>query len=59
MDRAIGELVQWLQMGGYAGFVWSAYGVAAIVLGGLALAACWRHRRSEADLARLSGDSGE
>jgi heme exporter protein D len=43
----------WLAMGGYAGFVWPAYGVAAIVLGGLALGSWRRHRRSDDALARL------
>ena len=42
-----------LQMGGYAGFVWPAYGVAAAVLGGLALFSWRRHRRSSETLARL------
>jgi len=48
----------WLAMGGYAGFVWPAYGVAAIVLGGLALVSWRRHRRSGATLARLQGRLG-
>ena len=46
-------IVSWLEMGGYAGFVWPAYGVAAIVLGGLALVSWRRHRRSGDTLARL------
>jgi heme exporter protein D len=33
-------------MGGYAGFVWPAYAVAAAVLGGLALHSWRRHRQS-------------
>ena len=48
----------WLQMGGYAGFVWPAYGVAAAVLGGLALFSWRRHRRSGATLARLQRQIG-
>jgi heme exporter protein D len=43
----------WAAMGGYAGFVWPAYGVAAAVLGGLALVSWRRHRRSSDTLARL------
>ena len=43
----------WFAMGGYAGFVWPAYGVAAVVLGGLALFAWRRHRQSGEELARL------
>jgi heme exporter protein D len=48
----------WFAMGGYAGFVWPAYGVAAIVLGGLAILSCRRHRRSADALARLRGRPG-
>jgi heme exporter protein D len=51
-------LQSWLAMGGYAGFVWPAYGVTAIVLGGLALYSWRRHRRSMATLARLQGRFG-
>ena len=48
-------LADWLAMGGYAAFVWSAYGLAAIVLGGLAVHSWRRHRRSGTEVARLSG----
>ena len=48
----------WFAMGGYAGFVWPAYGVAVIVLGGLALYSWRQHRRSSAALARLQGRLG-
>ena len=51
-------IASWFAMGGYAGFVWPAYGLTAIVLGGLALV-CWRrHRRSFAMLDRLQRRSG-
>jgi heme exporter protein D len=43
----------WFAMGGYAGFVWPAYGLAAIVLGGLAFLSWRRHRRSCVMLDRL------
>ncbi len=49
MDQVAG----WLMMGGYGGFVWPAYGLAAAVLGGLAFQSWRRHRRSGAALARL------
>jgi heme exporter protein D len=50
--------MDWLAMGGYAVFVWPAYGLAAIVLGGLS-GYYWRqHRRSAADLDRLQGPGG-
>jgi heme exporter protein D len=47
-------LARWIEMGGYAAFVWPAYAVAGVVLGGLA-AHSWRaHRVSEAALDRLT-----
>ncbi|HEX5453136.1 MAG TPA: heme exporter protein CcmD [Stellaceae bacterium] len=46
-------VVAWAAMGGYAVFVWPAYGIAALVLGGLSLSSWVRHRRSAAALARL------
>lgn len=45
-----------LAMGGYAHFIWPAYGIAALVLGGLAVAAVRRLARGEADLARLEAE---
>jgi heme exporter protein D len=53
--NAIGE---WFAMGGYGAFVWPAYGLAAIVLGGLAVFSWRRHRRSLAMLTRLQGRTG-
>jgi heme exporter protein CcmD len=41
-----GAIASWLAMEGYAGFVWPAYGVTAVVLGGLTVWSWWRHRRS-------------
>ncbi|MGC2414219.1 MAG: heme exporter protein CcmD, partial [Stellaceae bacterium] len=41
-----GTIESWLAMGGYAGFVWPAYGVTALVLGGLALYSWRRYRAS-------------
>jgi heme exporter protein D len=46
-------ILTWLEMGGYAAFVWSAYGIAAAVLGGLAFHAWRRHRLSAAALDDL------
>ena len=42
-----------LAMGGYAGFVWPAYALAAAILGGLLLASLRRLRKAEADLKAL------
>ncbi|MSP88688.1 MAG: heme exporter protein CcmD [Alphaproteobacteria bacterium] len=44
-------------MGGHAHFIWPAYGIAALVLSGLALAAVRRLARSEADLAKLEAET--
>ena len=52
-------LAQWLAMGGYADFVWPAYGIAAAILGGLALFSWRRHRASSDLLARLQRPSPE
>jgi heme exporter protein D len=41
----MGEIGAFLAMGGYAGFVWPAYGLALAVLGGLVVQS-WRHYRA-------------
>jgi heme exporter protein D len=46
-------LATWLAMGGYAAFVWPAYGIAAFVLGGLVIHSWQRHRHSAGELDRL------
>jgi heme exporter protein D len=47
------EFARYLAMGGYAGFVWPAYAIAAAVLGGMT-ALSWRsYRASLRALARL------
>ena len=40
-------------MGGYAAFVWPAYGLALVVLGGLAVQSWWRYRASTVALEQL------
>ena len=44
----IDDVSHYLAMGGYAAFVWPAYGVALAVLGGLAWYS-WRRYRTSAD----------
>jgi heme exporter protein D len=44
-----GGISPFLAMGGYAAFVWPAYGVALVVLGGLTFAS-WRRYRVSARL---------
>jgi heme exporter protein D len=52
----MGDIGAFLAMGGYAGFVWPAYGVALAVLGGLALVSWRRCRESTVTLERLQQD---
>ena len=48
------EAIQdFLAMGGYAGFVWPAYALAAVVLVGLLVGSLRQLRKAEADLAAL------
>ncbi|HLY44803.1 MAG TPA: heme exporter protein CcmD [Stellaceae bacterium] len=51
-------VARWAAMGGYAMFVWPAYGVAVAVLGGMAVHAWRRHRQSGDELTRLQPPSG-
>jgi len=46
-------IVDFLAMGGYAGFVWPAYGVAALVLITLVIASVRRARIAEAEVRVL------
>ena len=43
----------WFAMGGYAVYVWPAYGLAAAVLGGVTLQTWRRYRASVRSLERL------
>jgi len=51
-----GEIGRYLAMGGYAAFVWPAYGGALAVLGGLACQSWRRYRASSKLLERLQRD---
>ena len=52
-------LARWAAMGGYAAFVWPAYAVAAIVLGGLSWHSWRANRTSETALDRLTRRAGD
>ena len=53
-------LKDFLHMGGYGGFVWSAYGIWAAVMIWIALGARMRHRQVTARLiARLRARDGQ
>jgi heme exporter protein D len=47
------ELAEYFAMGGYAAFVWPAYGVAALVLIALAIVAARSYRARQALLTAL------
>jgi heme exporter protein D len=46
-------VLEFLAMGGYAAFVWPAYAVAALVLGGLSWQSRNAYRRRQHELERL------
>ena len=50
---------EFFDMGGYAAFVWPAYAIALIVLGGLAGQSWRRYRASLRALRRLEGGRTE
>lgn len=47
------NFLDFLSMGGYAGFVWPAFGISALVMAGLLLDSRRRLRAQEAELATL------
>ena len=51
------SIIQYLSMGGYAVYVWSAYGVAAVVLAALAIVSWRRTKAHEAELQSLQDAS--
>ena len=54
----VGDFGQYLAMGGYAAFVWPAYGVALAVLGGFAWNGWRRYRASTVALDELQREFG-
>jgi heme exporter protein D len=48
-------VLQFLAMGGYAAYVWPAYGLAVIVLGGLLAWSLGAYRHHQRELERLQG----
>lgn len=54
----MGGLGDFLNMGGYAAYVWPAYGAAAAVLGGLLAGSLSRLRRVARRLAALEASDG-
>jgi heme exporter protein D len=46
-------MAEWVQMGGYAAFVWPAWGLAVLVLGGLTVSTVLNLRSAEKRAAAL------
>jgi heme exporter protein D len=46
-------MTEFLAMGGYAAFVWPAYGAALVILGGLTINAVLRYRAAARELDAL------
>jgi heme exporter protein D len=53
LGGVVSAIGAYLAMGGYAVYVWPAYGLATAVLGGLSLYFWLRYRNSERNLDRL------
>lgn len=51
-------VAKFLDMGGYAAYVWPALGLTVLVLAGLLVASVKSARRREAELARLEAETG-
>ncbi|GGF33449.1 hypothetical protein GCM10011611_44610 [Aliidongia dinghuensis] len=49
-------LATWAAMGGYAIFVWPAYGIAAAALGLVATLSIRRYRMAQRRLAQITGE---
>ena len=51
-------LAEFFAMGGYAGFIWPAYGIAALILIGVLLVSLQQLRRAREMLRRFDPQSG-
>jgi heme exporter protein D len=51
-------VAKFLDMGGYAAYVWPALGLTLVVLAGLVIASLKSARRREAELAQLEAETG-
>ncbi len=51
-------MAEFFAMNGYAGFVWPAFGLSAVILIGLFVSSLRAMRRTEAELAALKGTDG-
>ena len=53
-----GSVQHFLAMGGYAAYVWPAYGLAVVVIGGFLISSLGAYRRAQRELAKLQGEEG-
>ena len=53
-----GSLAEFFAMGGYAGFIWPAYGIAALVLVGVLAVSLQQLRQAREMLRRYDPQSG-
>ena len=51
-------MAEFLNMGGYGAYVWSAYGAFAVIVGGLALASLRADARAKRELKDLEARQG-
>jgi len=51
-------VAKFLDMGGYAAYVWPALGLTVLVLAAMLIASVKSARRREAELARLEAETG-
>jgi heme exporter protein D len=56
---AVGDVASFLAMGGYAAFVWPAFALTLLVLGGLLLGSLRTLRAREAELRALEAGRGD
>lgn len=52
------NFLNWVNMGGYSGYVWGAYGVALMLLGGIIIASWASGRKVAAELGEIKQIEG-
>ncbi len=57
-DEMTNSLAEFFAMGGYAGFIWPAYGIAALVLVGLLVVSLHQLRQARETLRRYDSQPG-
>ena len=57
-DEMTNSLAEFFAMGGYAGFIWPAYGISALVLVGLLVVSLHQLRQARETLRRYDSQPG-